>query len=169
VLAIAGATRSIGVSRSLLDLAQKEPLFPREVNYSEFCDSVKIIENGRYRYCYYPFTQQAELYDRESDPQELTNLAGVSEYVEIEKTFTQHIIDFLILSKGLRIEAHDFVPIQQEGVRKKHPRFEEDFDVVFPINRKAYQNLKRAGLQADYNEFCVNKPVLNSYSPPYWQ
>lgn len=153
----------------LIDQAQKCPQYPREVNFSEFCDNIKTVENKRYRYSYYPFTGYAELYDRENDPKEQVNLAGRPEYAFIEKEFLKHIIDFCIISKGIRIEAHDFVPEQQEGVRKKFPEYERDFKIAFPLTKKDIERLKKARLSTDYNEFCKGKEVLAYYAKPYWK
>ena len=157
VLDIAGADRSIGVSRSLIDQAQKYPEHPREVNFSEHADAIKIVENKKYRFCYYPFLNFSELFDRENDPKEQVNLAGKLEYVTIENEFLRHIIDFAAVCKGIEIPAYDFVPEQQAGVRKKVPDFERDFKVAFPLKELHIKRLKNAGLSTDYNEFCKKK------------
>jgi len=169
VLDIAGDGRPLGVSRSLLDLAQEEPRQPREVSFSEFCDSIKTVEDGRYRYSYYPFTEHAELYDRREDPHELVNLAGRPETADLERRFLKHLLDFDVIARGTRVEAHDFVPDQQEGLRRKHPGFACEFPVAYPLNRAEVARLEDAGLDAGFNEFCRGKPIQAFYGKPYWE
>ena len=75
-----------------------------------------------------------------------------------------HCIDFMILSKGVRMEAHDLVPSAQEGIKKKHPNFLDDFDVAYPIeSMTAIERLKQAGLPYDYNEFCRTIEIKAHY------
>ncbi|MBT3378633.1 MAG: sulfatase-like hydrolase/transferase [Lentisphaerae bacterium] len=169
ILDIAGAKRGIGMSRSLLELGREYPVNPRTVNYSEFCDSVRTVEDHRYRYSYYPFEGVAELYDHSEDPDEQRNLAGKEEAASVERRFLQHLLDFAVMSHGFRVEAHDFVPTKQEGARHKAPHYQDDFDVVFPLNAREVDRLREAGLDTDFNEFCRRKDVLHSYSPPYWE
>ncbi|MGL4738799.1 MAG: sulfatase family protein, partial [Cellulosilyticaceae bacterium] len=132
-LAIAGDTRGLGVSWSLIEQAKASPCITRKVNYSEFCDTMKLAEDKQYRFCYYPFTTDTVLFDKTADPQELHNLSGQSQYAEIEARFLREIIDFMILAKGIHIEAHDFVPEVQKGVADKSPYFKETFEVAYPI------------------------------------
>jgi arylsulfatase A-like enzyme len=162
VLDIAGAKRTIGYSQSLINLARQNPVNPREVNFSEFCDSVKTVENKRYRYSYYPFLNFSELYDKKNDPHELHNLAGRGEYAQLEAEFTRHIIEFGLIAKGFTVEAHDFVRDAQQGLRKKNPVFEHEFPLAYPIQLRHREMLKKAGLEEDYNDFCRGKKILNS-------
>lgn len=169
LLEIAGASRGIGVSRSLIDLAQEAPKHPREVNFSEFCDSIKTVEDQRHRFAYYPFTGDMELHDLQEDPQQLRNLAGQPEHTETVARFLRHVIDFTLIARGVRVEAHDFVPGQQAGLSAKHPTFAEEFPVAFPASRREIERLHAAGLATDYNEFCRHLPLLTCYGKPYWE
>ena len=169
VLDIGDAERGIGLSRSLLDLAQDEPECPREVNFSEYGDAVKIAGNGRYRYAYYPFLGFSELFDRDQDPLERHNLAGRPEYAKLEIAFLQHINDFAAICKGVEIPGRDLVPLVQEGVRRKHPSFDDvrEFKAAFPLNTREKQDLKRAGLDPNYTNFYRDHEVLAHYGQDY--
>ena len=169
VLEIAGDKKSLGVSCSLIEQIKSTPSYTRKVNYSEFCDSMKLVENKKYRFCYYPFTADTALFDKITDKQERYNLSGKPEYAQIEQSFLRDIIDFSIISKGVHIEAHDFVPAQQEGLKAKNPHFLESFDIAFPIpNKGKIEALRTAGLSTTYNEFCKTKEVKASYGC-YWE
>lgn len=168
LLDIAGDQRPIGVSRSLLDLAARQPRHPRAVNFSEFCDSIKTVEDQRFRFSYYPFTGETELYDLIEDPDQLTNLAGRPEYTDTANRFLQHIVDFLLIAKGVRVEASDFVSGQQAGLAAKDPNYQCHFPVAFPLTRKQKAHLEKVGFPADFNAFCEGKPVLRHYDLPYW-
>jgi hypothetical protein len=118
----------------------------------------------RYTYIYYPFTGTARLYDRINDPEEKNNLISDPAYAALERRFLMHTIDFMLLSKGVRIEAHDMTPETRAGIEKKHPRFLDNFDIAYPIStRAAQQRLRDAGLDADYNEFCRTRPIKAHY------
>jgi arylsulfatase A-like enzyme len=198
VLDIAGADRPIGYSRSLVQLAtasggagddagtagtadpasgggaggdaSRRPAAPleREVIFSEFCDSVKTVDDGRFRFSYYPFQGARELYDRAADPDCYENLAGRPEVAEVEARMLAHIVDFMTLAKGVRVEAHDFVPDQQKGLEAKYPDYRRDFPVAFPLTRHAVELLEAAGCDATYNEFCRGKEIVRYYGKPYW-
>jgi arylsulfatase A-like enzyme len=168
-LDVAGASETIGVSRSLLELAGEDPDAEREVNFSEFCDSIKTVQTRRYRYSYYPFVGTATLFDRENDPEERHNLAGDPEYADVERELLMHLIDFGLVNKGVRVEAHDFVPEQQTGVSRKHPAFAAEFEVAYPLSSADRRRLEAAGLPADYNEFCRDLDIVSHYAPPYWE
>lgn len=136
----------------------------REVNMSEFCDTSKTIVDKRYTYIYYPFTGVSRLYDRANDPNECHDLIGDPAYAEIEKKFLMKVVDMMILSKGVRIEAHDMTPDTREGIEKLHPKFLDNFDIAYPLaSRTAQQRLRDAGLDADYNEFVRNRPIKAHY------
>ena len=75
-----------------------------------------------------------------------------------------HTIDLMILSKGVRIEAHDMTPDTRMGIEKKHPAFLDNFDIAYPIpTRTSQERLREAGLDADFNEFCRNRPIKAHY------
>lgn len=163
VLDIAGDQRAFGMSRSLIGLANGT-VPEREVNMSEFCDSSKTIVDKRHTFIYYPFTGKTRLFDRVEDPEETIDFSGDPKYAEVERKFLMHCIDFMILSKGVRMEAHDLVPSAQEGIKKKHPNFLDDFDVAYPIgSMTAIERLKQAGLPYDYNEFCRTREIKAHY------
>lgn len=167
-LHVAGADDGIGISRSLIEQANAPADETRDVVFSEFCDSIKTVYDGRYLYSYYPFTERSELYDRTSDPDELNNLAGESEYAAVERMLLMELIDFGIGAKGFNAEAHDLVPEQQERLRRKYPNFEREFTVAYPLNATDVENLRAAGLSDTYNEFCRDLPVTTAYAEPYW-
>jgi arylsulfatase A-like enzyme len=150
VLDIAGAERGIGMSRSLLELVREDCAYPREVQFSEHGDSVKIADNGRYRFGYYPFLGWMELYDREKDPREQHNLVKLPQYAGLVGEFLKHIVDFGILCKGVEIPLKDFVPEQQEGVRSKWPVFAEEVPAEALLSEQQKARLRAAGLSADY-------------------
>lgn len=163
VLDIAGDNKRFGVSRSLIGLADGT-VPQREVNMSEFCDSSKTIVDKRYSYIYYPFTGQSYLYDRIEDPLEMTNLTGKPEYAETECRFLKHIIDFMVIAKRVRIEAHDLVPSVHEGIKKKDPKFLDNFDICYPLSSMTeLERLKELGLPWDYNEFCKEREIKAHY------
>ncbi len=162
-LDIAGDNRAFGVSRSMIGLA--EGTVPeREVNMSEFCDSCKTIVDKRYTFTYYPFTGKTCLFDRISDPEETVNLGGKPEYAALERKFLMDIIDFMLLAKGVRIEAHDMGPSVQAGLAQKHPKYLDSFDIAYPFgSRTEVERLEKAGLDATCNEFCRNREIKAHY------
>ena len=162
-LDVAGDDRAFGVSRSMIGLADGS-VPEREINMSEFCDSCKTLVDKRYTFTYYPFTGRTCLFDREKDPLELVNLGGRPEYLEMERKFMMHVVDFMILAKGVRVEAHDMHPKMTEGIAKKHPKFMDTFDIAYPLSsREQINRLKAWGLDADYNEFCRTHPIKAAY------
>ncbi len=168
VIDIAGSDLRMGVSISLIEQAKEKPKFTRKINFSEFCDSCKIVEDHKYRYAYYPFTEDAQLFDKIKDPEEQNNLAGRKEYAPIENKFLKDIMDFQIIAKGVRIEAHDFVPEQQKGLKAKKRHFEKDLPIAHPLRKIDYSRVKKAGLDHTYNEFCRDKDIVAHYGC-YWQ
>ncbi len=163
VLDIAGDDKAFGVSRSMIGLADGT-VPEREVNMSEFCDSCKTLVDKRYTFTYYPFTGRTCLLDRASDPDEMVNLGGRSEYLEIERKFMMHVVDFMILAKGIRLEAHDLVPDVKAGIEIKHPKFLENFDIAYPLSSmEDIERLEKSGLDATYNEFCKTHPIKAHY------
>ena len=167
-LELAGVEDGIGVSRSLIEAVRGPDDRVRDVIFSEFCDSIKTAYDGRYLYSYYPFTDRAELYDREDDPNERRDLAGDPEHAGIEARMLKHLIDFGIVAKGVRVEAQDFVPDQQDGVRQKHPAFDREFEVAYPLSAEDREKLRDAGLATEYNEFCRGRDPVANYADPYW-
>ena len=162
-LDIAGDEHAFGVSRSMLGLAEGN-VPERRVNMSEFCDSCKTIVDKRYTFTYYPFTGKTCLLDRIADPGETVNLSGKPEYADIERNFMMDIIDFMVLAKGVRIEAHDMVPSVQSGLSEKHPKYLEHFDIAYPFGSwTEIERLEKAGLDATCNEFCKEKEIKAHY------
>lgn len=165
VLDIAGDGRGMGLSRSLIDLAQECPERPRDVNFSEYGDNIKIVETQRHRFACYPFLGFRELYDRQADPQERANLAGRAEYAAMEIEFLQHVNDFAVLNKGIEINGFDLVPPLQAAIRRKHPRYDDPryFQAAFPLNRRFKENLKHAGLDPNYTNWFRGHRILSHY------
>ena len=63
-----------------------------------------------------------------------------------------------MISKGVRVEVHDFVPKQQEGLKKKFPEYERDFIVAFPIaNKRQLKNLEERGYLLSIMNFVKTK------------
>ncbi len=167
VLDVAGDEKGLGISTSLLSLCTNK-VKEKKWNYSEFCDSVRIVENKRFRYCYYSFTGESELFDKINDPEETVNLAGQAQYGATESECLKGIVDFMIISKGICIEAHDLVPEVQEGLSEKNANWQDDFVVAMPISSLQEINfLRDEGLSTTYNEFCINKKIIASYGA-YW-
>ena len=136
----------------------------REVHMSEFCDACKTLVTKQYTFTYYPFTQQTCLYDRINDPLEMTDLSDRAEYSEFRQSMLMHIIDFMCISKGVRLEAHDVVPEIREGIEKKDPKFLDDFQISFPLaNWEQVKRIEQAGLDANYNEFCRDREIKSHY------
>ena len=163
VFDIAGDERAFGVSRSMIGLATGE-VAERDVNLSEFCDSCKTIVDKRYTFTYYPFTGKCTLFDRKEDPRETVNLADRKEYAATKRRFLQHAIDMTVLAKGIRIEAHDLTPDVFAGIKKKHPKFLDNFDIAYPFATMGQiENIRAAGLDPTINEFCKERPVMAHY------
>lgn len=164
VLGAAGSERPFGQSRDIGAMYQREEL-RHKVIFSELCDSVKIISSPQYRLAYYPFTGECELINRNN---ERINLANDPAYQDVLVRMLMHVIDFMVCAKGVRIEAQDLTPKVQHGLREKMPDFKNDIPLAFPIqNACQIENLKRAGLNYTYNEFCKTRGVLRSYGT-YW-
>ena len=162
-LGIAEDNKRFGVSRSLIGMANGS-VPEREVHMSEFCDACKTLVTKQYTFTYYPFTQQTCLYDRINDPLEMTDLSDRAEYSEFKQSMLMHIIDFMCISKGVRLEAHDVVPEIREGIEKKDPKFLDDFQISFPLaNWEQVKRIEQAGLDANYNEFCRDREIKSHY------
>ena len=163
VLDVAGDEKAFGVSRSMLGLADGS-VPEREVNMSEFCDSCKTLVDKQYTFTYYPFTGKTCLFDRINDPMEQVNLGGRPEYLELERKFMMQVVDFMILAKGIRIEAHDLSPEITAGIEKKHPKYLDNFDIAYPIaSMEEIRRLEAAGLDTQYNEFCKTRKIKAHY------
>lgn len=163
VLDIAGDKKAFGVSRSLFGIVDGT-IPEREVNMSEFCDSCKTLVDKRYTFTYYPFTGETCLFDRINDPEEKNNIGGTPEVADIERKFLMHVIDFLIIAKGVRIEAHDMVPEVREGIEKKHPKFMENYEIAYPVSTmKEIERVREAGLDAHYQDFCLGRQIKAHY------
>lgn len=163
ILGIAGDHKRFGISRSIIDQISGRTPF-RHTVMSEFCDSCKTIVDERYTFTYYPFSGETALYDRIEDPMFTENLGGRAECKSIENKFLKEIIDNMIISKGVRIEAHDLVKSVKKGIEDKDPNFLDAFDIAYPLaSMKEIDRLKNAGLPWDINEFCKNRPIKAHY------
>ena len=162
-LDIAKDDRRFGVSRSLIGMANGS-VAEREVHMSEFCDACKTLVTKQYTFTYYPFTHQTCLYDRVNDPLEMTNLSGRAEYADFERSMLMHVVDFMCIAKGVRLEAHDVVPEIKAGIEKKDPKFLDSFDIAFPlVNMTEVTRVKEAGLDENYNEYCRGRKIKAHY------
>ena len=94
----------------------------------------------------------------------MTDLSDREEYADLKQSMLMHIIDFLCIAKGVRLEAHDVVPEVREGIEKKDPKFLDKFDISFPLaSWEQVKRIKEAGLDADYNEFCRDREIKSHY------
>ena len=160
-----GDEKPFGYSRDMAALYQK-PRLRREVIYSEFCDSAKIVVDREYRFVYYPFSGECELV---RNTEEMCPLQEKPEYYPVVRRMLEHVIDFMILAKGARIEAQDLTPGVQEGLSKKLPGYQSQVPLAFPIQTETQiGNLKAAGLNWSYNEFCRSRRLERSYGA-YWE
>jgi arylsulfatase A-like enzyme len=69
-----------GVDRDTM-LLQSGPVADADLPYGWF---YRGLRTARYTYLYYPATAEAELYDRELDPHELTSVSGSPRYRAVE-------------------------------------------------------------------------------------
>lgn len=167
-LDIADSDLTIGYSRSIIKMYNNKN-YQREVNYSEFDDSLKIVEDSTYRLCYYTFTGQTELYNMVDDPKQRYDLSGQTEYLAIERKLLMDIIDFITIAKGTRIEAHDLIPDVQQGLEKKNPNWKNDTPICYPLGSKVcLERLEEKGLSTTYNEFCKDMDIERHYGV-YWE
>lgn len=166
-LEVANDTAKFGVSRSLIGMANG--VVPeREVHMSEFSDACKTLVTKQYTFTYYPFTGMTCLYDRINDPTEMTDLSNREEYSALKQSFLMHIIDFLCISKGVRLEAHDVVPEIKAGIEKKDPKFLDEFEIAYPLGSwEAVKRVREAGLDENYNEFCRGRKLHADYGVYY--
>ena len=75
-----------------------------------------------------------------------------------------HIVDLMILAKGVRMEAHDVTPGTRAGIEKKHPKFLDDFDIGMPVaNWTQVEWLEGYGLPGTYNDFCIGREIKADY------
>lgn len=187
LLDLAGDPEPIGQSRSLLaslGLASSETAHPistpasssqapitppREVIFSEFGDCLKVAESAQHRFGYYPFTQDMFLYDPIQDPEMLRNLANDPAYVDVVQRMLQHVVDFQLIAKGVRIEAHDLVQSQQRGLAAKDPHYADRMPLVFALSQKHIEQLTAAGLDATYNQAFEHRRPAHGYWPAYWE
>ena len=131
---------------------------------SEFCDACKTLVTKQYTFTYYPFTGKTCIYDRINDPLEMTDISDRPELAEFKQNMLMHIIDFMCIAKGVRLEAHDVVPEIKVGLEKKDPKFLEKFDISFPLaSWEEVRRIKEAVLDETYNEFCRNREIKSHY------
>lgn len=167
LLDIAGDHRAFGLSRSMIGMATGR-VPERSVNQSEFCDSLRNLVDKRYTFSYYPFTDTFTLFDRIEDPRCTRNLAQLPEYTPVVQKFLMKAINFMILAKGVRIEAHDLTPEVKAGIEEMHPKFLDDFDICYPMGSMTeVERVRASGLDADFNEFCKEREVKAHYGLYY--
>lgn len=168
-LDIAGDKKPLGLSRSMIDMLQPSSSLKRDVNFAEFCDSYKMVEDKHFRYSYFPFEQKAMLFNKKKDPNFQHDLAGKPKYASIELKFMKSLMDFQIVNKGIQIEAQDFITPIQEGATKIHPNWKNDgFIICYPLSYGKWKYLKEGGYDYQYNDFCIPKKVTRAYGP-FWE
>lgn len=148
VLAIAGDTSGIGLSRSLLDLARPNPADPRAVNFSEYGNSTKFAEDREWRYAYYPLTGEGELFRIEA-PNERLNPAGDPERMRKERDLLMRLLDLESVINGIEGSLGRAVPPMGDRLHDIHPGFVVARDPErYPPDHR--QCLREAGLPSDY-------------------
>ncbi|MFI3236424.1 MAG: sulfatase-like hydrolase/transferase [Lachnospiraceae bacterium] len=167
VLDIMGDKKPFGNSRSVVEMLN-DPTKERTSNFAEFTDAVKFIDTKQYRFAYYPFSQQCELFDKTLPDYELHNLVNDEKYLPIKAKFLAEIIDYLLVAKGVTIEAIDLVPSLQKGLAEKLPNYQDVIPLITPIsNQRDRDTLVEYGLDGDYNEFCRGRKIRRHYGV-YW-
>lgn len=163
-LSVAGDEKPLAYSRAI-DKMYHNPSLQHETVYSEFCDSMKLISDQEFRFAYYPFTGECELV-KISD--EMTDLSNEPKYQSLVAKYLKDIIDYMVIAKGVGIEAQDLTPKVQQGLQKKLPTYMDQIPLVFPIaSMKEIDALQAVGLDTTYNEFCKNREIYRSYNM-YW-
>jgi hypothetical protein len=151
VLDIAGDSKPLGVSRSLLAQLNPELKQERSVNFSELGDGIKIVEDGEYRYCYYPFTGFGELLHLDGNYDERLTINDNPEYEKKEREFLKQILDFEALNNGIHIQNNEMVPASYAGIRNKYTGFHKDKNQSCRrVNEKQQAALEDAKLDPNY-------------------
>ncbi len=164
VLAACGDDRALAYSRDIAKMYNDAGYARREM-FSEFSDSMKVISTKEYRFAYFPFTGECELFLLTD---ETNNLADLPEYQEMKLKFMADIIDYMVVAKGAKIEAWDNTPKVQKGLNEKFSSWQDDMEICLPIpSMQEIESLKADGLDATYNEFCKEKYVSRHYGL-YW-
>lgn len=153
VLDIAGASEPFGLSRSLLKLLDPDGGYNRNINFSELGDGVKIVEDGTYRYCYYPFTGFGDMLRLDGCHDQRVSIEDDSELEVKEREFLKHLMDFEALCNGAHVENYYLVPECYCGIKEKHSGFQRDEMEGRSTNDKIKKALAQAGLNPDYMEF----------------
>ena len=168
VLDLMGDAEPFGLSRSMIGMANGS--VPRRTyNYSEFCDSVKTVVDDRYTFSYYPFTGVYTLFDRIEDPRFQKDLSKDPVYTATVQHFLSKVIDFMVICKGVRIEAHDLNPQVRSGIEQMAPHFLDTFDICYPLSHKEQVDRVYAqGLDGSYNDFCKTRPIKAHYGV-FWE
>lgn len=168
-LDVAGDPAPLGQSRSLLGPASNADSPWRSVNFSEFGDALKLVEDAEFRFCGYPFTDDLFLYRPADDPEMTRNLADDPGYAPVVRRMLRHALDFQIVAKGAAIEAHDLVAGQQAGLAEKDPTYADTMPIAFALSRRLVGLLEKAGLDATYNRAFEGRVPTCMYELPYWE
>lgn len=95
-LELAGADiPEVCLGRSLLSVLKGGSHEHREAVFSEL-GRTKMVRTERYKYTYMPGKGSLELYDLYADPQEVTNLLGCAEYIDVQREMERRLLDWLI-------------------------------------------------------------------------
>lgn len=184
VLAIAGSSHRLGSSVDILSENKTQ------VRYSEFCDIAKFVSTDRYRFCFYPFSREMVLFERND---EKNNRAYDPECKEIVSVFLKEIIinlsrvvpqceytygdlnsmiyaiEKMIIQKGIRMEAQDINPKVQKGLDEHISDWRSTIPIAYPIiNSYQLRMLRKHHLNYKYNEFCRKRSTVADYGV-YWK
>ncbi len=166
-LQIAGDSIPLGVSRSLVAMIEV-PSLQREVNFAEFADSYKMVEDKRYRMAYFPFEGSIMLFDKKNDPLYLHDLSANKKYSDKKLEMMKHLMDFQILCKGFHVEAQDCTFPVQKGIDKLNPNWKDDnFEICFPLSYAKWKYLKDNGMEYKFNDFCIPRKITAAYDT-FW-
>ncbi|MER3486546.1 MAG: hypothetical protein C4345_11845, partial [Chloroflexota bacterium] len=80
----------------------------REAVFSEL-NAQLMVRTSRYKYVYRPDEEIQELYDLETDPQELNNLAGLPAYASVEHDLRTRLLDWMATT-ARPVTTKDMVP-----------------------------------------------------------
>lgn len=162
VISLAGDNHPLELSRSLVSQLHDKKM-QREVNFSEFADSYKMVEDKQYRMAYFPFEGNIMLFDKKNDPKYQHNLGTDPKYSELRMKFMKDLMDFQIISKGVHFEAQDITQPVQDELNKKDPNWLENYEIYFPLTYGKMNLLKKNGLDYHYNDVLIPYKVTRAY------
>ena len=94
----AAETLPVSHGKSLIPLLEGRDVEHRRAVFSELGPQVegpmKMVREGRYKFIYHPGWEIPQLFDLEADPRELTNLAGLADYAEVETRLRERLLNW---------------------------------------------------------------------------